>query len=94
MSAYYYNSSELASTIATLHTKLDEYSDIVDKLSTLKNSIEGSNEWVQSNVKPQFISKCNDYILFYGVIIAKLEAYINYIESKNKAMESLENSYS
>ncbi len=94
MSAYYYNSGELTSTITTLHNKLNEYSDIVDKLSTLKNSIEGSNEWVQSNVKPQFISNCNDYLLFYSVYIAKLEAYINYLETKNKAMESLENSYS
>ncbi len=94
MSAYYYNSVGLSGTIASLKGKLDEYNSIIEKLSTLKNSIENSNEWVQNNIKPEFIAKCNEYIAFYGIVIAKLEAYINYIESKNKAMENLENSYS
>ena len=94
MSAYYYNSDGLSSTITSLHSKLDEYSNILEKISTLKDSIANSNEWVQSSVKPEFIAKCEQYILVYGVAIAKLEAYVNYIEAKNIEMENLESSYS
>ena len=94
MSTYYYNSVGLSSTITTLRTRLDEYSDIIEQLSTLKNSIDNSNEWVQENIKPSFIAKCNEYIAFYSIMIAKIEAYVNYLESKNKSMENLENSYS
>ena len=94
MSAYYYNSDGLTSTIATLHSKIDEYSAILEKLSTLKGSIEASPEWVQNNVKPDFIAKCEQYILVYNIIVSKLEAYVSYLEAKNVSMENLETSYS
>lgn len=94
MNSYSYDSTAFSSLIANLQTKLDDYSTIVKNISTLKDTIENSNEWIQNSIKSPFISKCDEYILFYTIFITKLEAYINYLNNKNIAMESLEEAYS
>ncbi len=94
MNIYAYDSALLANRVSSLEEQLNDYSAVIKKIKTLKDSIEASNEWVQESLKTPFISKCNDYIMFYSMILTKLEAHVNYLKNKNKAMESLEDAYS
>lgn len=93
MNSYYYDSAGFSSVIESLQTQLDEYSKIVEKIMNLKDTIANSNEWVQDTIKSPFISKCDEYLLFYSIFITKLEAHVNYLKGKNSAMESLEDYY-
>ncbi len=94
MDSYNYDSTALASIISSLEIKLDDYNDIIQNIKKLKNTIESSNEWIQDNVKPPFISKCEEYLTYFDSEITKLEAHITYLKKKNSVMESLEEAYS
>lgn len=94
MNSYFYDSTALRGLINSLKIKLDDYNGMVERITTLKSTIESSGEWEQDIVKTPFISKCDEYLAFFTGMETKLEAYINYLESKNKAMESLESAYS
>ena len=93
MNSYYYDSDALTSKITSLESQLETYSKDVKRITTLKDTMENSNEWKQENIKPAFISKYNEYILFFTIFSTKLEAHLNYLKAKNKAMQSLEEAY-
>ena len=94
MDSYNYDSGALTSLIKSFEDKLTEYSAEIQKIETLKTTMENSNEWVQDMIKSPFIAKCNEYIKYYNDSITKLEAHIAYLKKKNLVMESLEDSYS
>lgn len=94
MNSYFYDGAAFKSSISSFENQLDTYSNDLKTISRLKDTIENSNEWVQNNVKPSFVNKYNDYIVFFTVFNAKLEAHLNYLKGKHKAMESLEEAYS
>ena len=93
MNTYKYDSEALTSLIASFENQLDDYKTIVKRIEHLKNTIENSNEWVQS-IKQTFINKYDEYLLYFNNSITKLESHLTYLKQKNMAMQSLEEAYS
>ena len=82
MNSYFYDSVGFSSVIESFQNQLDEYSKIVEKIMNLKDTIANSNEWVQDTIKSPFISKCDEYLLFYSKLSF---LFNNVVVPKNKA---------
>ena len=91
---YKHDADGISSIVSSLKTLIDDYKDRVLELIKLVESINGSQSWVDKQVKTSFIQTCNSYIELYKKLIINIENYINYLVRKSESASAIERAYS
>ena len=91
---YKHDADCISSIVSSLKTLIDDYKDRVLELIKLVESINGSQSWVDKQVKTSFIQTCNSYIELYKKLIINMENYINYLVRKSESASAIERAYS
>lgn len=91
---YKHDADGISSIVSSLKTLIDDYKDRVLELIKLVESINGSQSWVDKQVKTSFIQTCNSYIELYKKLIINMENYINYLVRKSESASAIERAYS
>ena len=91
---YKHDADGISSIVSSLKTLIDDYKDRVLELIKLVESINGSQSWVDKQVKTSFIQTCNSYIELYKKLIINMENYVNYLVRKSESASAIERAYS
>jgi len=91
---YKHDADGISSIVSSLKTLIDDYKDRVLELIKLVETINGSQSWVDKQVKTLFIQTCNSYIELYKKLIINMENYVNYLVRKSESASAIERAYS
>jgi hypothetical protein len=91
---YKHDADGISSIVSSLKTLIDDYKDRVLELIKLVETINGSQSWVDKQVKTSFIQTCNSYIELYKKLIINMENYVNYLVRKSESASAIERAYS
>ena len=69
---YKHDADGISSIVSSLKTLIDDYKDRVLELIKLVETINGSQSWVDKQVKTSFIQTCNSYIELYKKLIINI----------------------
>lgn len=88
--AYKLDKEQVAKLIDELKQIRENYLLKVDSLKTLTTEINSSSEWIDINVKQEFINTCNSYNTLYKEHANKMELYEQYLAFKTGEMYDME----
>lgn len=91
---YKVNSDKLNTLSNELQIIIEVYRNHVSELENLSKEIEGSNDWLDEDLKPPFVKNLNSYVDLYKKIRAGLNIYRRYVIRKGRHADEIENIFS
>lgn len=93
MNNYKNQQTSVESMKVRIKQNIIDYTYRVDELSNLLNEIKESSDWIDDQLKPDFITTCEAFISTYRATIESLNKNINYMETKCQEVASLNEAY-
>ena len=85
--------AELKDIASQLQAELGSYKGKIDELTAMRDRIDSSDDCVEANVKPSFISTLNSYITTFTALEDAIDAYIQYINIKADDFDALDSAF-
>lgn len=88
--AYKLDKEQVSNLLNQLKSIRENYNLKVADLKKLTAEISSSSEWIDINVKQEFINTCNSYNTLYKEHSDKMELYEKYLAFKTGEMNDME----
>ena len=75
---YKHDADGVSIVVSSLQNLLGDYKDRILELKNLIDVINGSESWIDKDVKTSFVNTCNSYLTLYKDLATAMEKYINY----------------
>ena len=90
---YKHDADGVSTVVSSLQKLLDDYKDRIIDLTNLVDVINGSDSWIDKDVKTSFVNTCNSYLTLYKDLATAMEKYINYLIRKSASAAAIESAY-